>query len=630
VFDWLNAREATQAGIKLADEFSSKAAGRRATPQAFALGAVESVRDLNMNFYKRAKLLNAFRWRLLENGVDKDTALETTQTLVSHLTPVLAKASTTSVPAGTDESEAQEPTPQGTARSLLGRAQDAFRRGDFAQSVELFREHVEAKPARAEVLNTLGVALFKTERYAEAEVEFRNAARKDSNNPDAQGNLGMMQLSRGLFAEAEQSLRRALKLAPDNPETRVNLGLALLQLARIEDARSQFAKVLRAAPRHAQALYGMGLIARAEGQFEMAGSFFNRAMESEPHTARAWAASAGLRKLGGGDRHWLEQGEKFASMSGVPALDRASVHFALGKYYDDTAQYAKAFENFRLANEALKLIASAYDRTARSRTVDDLIRVYTPAALTAGADGAGSDSNRPVFVVGMMRSGTSLVEQILASHQQVGGAGDLHFWCAAFRKHEQTVRFQLPAADLKKKLAGEYLTTLETLDPQAQRIVDKGALNADVLGLIHTVLPNARIIYVQRDPIDTCASCYFQPLSPELNFAMDLADLAHYQREHQRLIDHWRAVLPASSLLVVPYDQLVEDPAGWTRRMLEFLGLPWDESCLQFQNTRRPVLTASYWQVRQKIYRDSVGRWRHYRKYLGPLLELKPGSERRR
>ena len=185
------------------------------------------------------------------------------------------------------------------------------------------------------------------------------------------------------------------------------------------------------------------------------------------------------------------------------------------------------------------------------------------------------------------------------------------------RKHESVIRQELLAEPLPKKLAAEYLRVLAGHSSEALRVVDKAPVNSDYLGLIHSVLPNARMIYVQRDPIDTCLSCYFQQLPNSLNYTMDLSDLAHYYREHRRLVAHWRSVLPPETLLTVPYAELVADQEKWTRRILEFLGLPWDERCLDFHKTERPVTTASTWQVRQKIYKSSVERWRNYKKFIG-------------
>jgi len=253
--------------------------------------------------------------------------------------------------------------------------------------------------------------------------------------------------------------------------------------------------------------------------------------------------------------------------------------------------------------------------------VDDLIRVYTRETISRTESG-GSASVKPIFVVGMMRSGTSLVEQIIASHRAVRGAGELPFWSDAVRQHATAMRQGSLGEPLRNKLAKEYLRILTGHSVDASRIVDKAPVNSDYLGVIHSILPNARIIYMQRDPIDTCLSCYFQQFSPALSFTMDLSDLAHYYREHQRLIAHWRSVLPPGTILDVPYEELIADQEGWTRKILKFLDLEWDERCLDFQSTQRTVATASYWQVRQRIYGDSVGRWRNYKRFIGPLRGL--------
>jgi hypothetical protein len=225
----------------------------------------------------------------------------------------------------------------------------------------------------------------------------------------------------------------------------------------------------------------------------------------------------------------------------------------------------------------------------------------------------------------MMRSGTSLVEQIIASHPAATGAGELEFWNDVVRKHGTVIRRELLGEALRKEVAEDYLRALARHCVDALRVIDKAPINSGYLGVIHSVFPNARIIYMRRDPIDTCLSCYFQQFSPALNFTMDLSDLAHYYREHQRLMAHWRAVLPAGAILDVPYAELVADQEGWTRRILNFVGLEWDQRCLDFHRTERPVVTASYWQVRQRIYSDSVQRWRNYRNFIGPLLDLKEG-----
>jgi len=248
------------------------------------------------------------------------------------------------------------------------------------------------------------------------------------------------------------------------------------------------------------------------------------------------------------DAAWLK-GALEAAAAGLTPVEEAHIRFALGKYYDDVADFTQAFSNYRRGNELQKALAPPYDREGRTHYVDDLIGVYTPEWLATVHPGS-SDSTRPVFVAGMMRSGTSLVEQIIASHAAASGVGEFDFWHIAARKHETVLRHELPAAPLRRKLAGAYLQALKAHSAETMRVVDKATINCDHLGLIHSVFPRARMIYLRRDPVDTCLSCYFQHFfSAAHSFAWDLSDLAHYYREHRRLVDHWRRALPPGVLL---------------------------------------------------------------------------------
>jgi hypothetical protein len=292
----------------------------------------------------------------------------------------------------------------------------------------------------------------------------------------------------------------------------------------------------------------------------------------------------------------------------------------MGKYCDDVNDFARAFQNFKRGNELLKTAAEDYDRRERSHLIDDLIRVYTREALSK-IEIAESSSRKPVFVVGMPRSGTSLAEQIIASHPAAYGAGELYFWATVSAKNKGPTQAIL-SEPTRAKLAKDYLSILDGISANASRVVDKAPVNSDFLGLIYSVFPNARVIYMQRDPIDTCLSCYFQQFLAGLNFTFDLSDLVHYYREHRRIMAHWQAVLPPGFILEVPYEELVADPETWSRKMLEFIGLEWDPRCLEFYTNKRQVATASAWQVRQKIYKNSVERWRNYEKFIGPLKTL--------
>jgi hypothetical protein len=235
---------------------------------------------------------------------------------------------------------------------------------------------------------------------------------------------------------------------------------------------------------------------------------------------------------------------------------------------------------------------------------------------------AGGDaSERPVFIIGMPRSGTSLAEQILASHPQVFGAGEVHFWDQALARLEKEGLDEAAARTLPA-IALDYLTRVGTQAGGLPRVVDKMPANFLYAGLIHAALPRARIIHMQRHPLDTCLSVYCQNFFNVGRYANDLDDLAHYYGEYLALIEHWRAVLPPTTLLEVPYERLIEEQEGWSRKMVEFIGLPWDPRCLDFHQTSRVVITASKWQVRQKLHSGSVGRWHRYEKHLGPLMPL--------
>ncbi|HEY2037178.1 MAG TPA: sulfotransferase [Steroidobacteraceae bacterium] len=362
-------------------------------------------------------------------------------------------------------------------------------------------------------------------------------------------------------------------------------------------------------------------MAGIEGRFDEAEKLYRGALDTDPLQAAAWASLVTLRRMTAADRDWLEGVERTLA-SGVPAVDESRLRFAMGKYFDDLGNFSRAFEQYKRGNELYKLVAAPYARDERTKFVDDMIRAYTQQRLARPLEGI-RESAKPVFVTGMMRSGTSLVEQIIASHSKAAGAGELDFWGNAARQHERIVRYEVANPALAGRLADAYLQTLSRYSAEALRVVDKSTFNSDHLGLIHMALPQARIIYLRRDPVDTCLSCYFQNFANVASFTMDLSDLAHYYREHHRLIMHWRSTLPAGVLLEVPYAELVADPEAWSRRIIEFIGLEWEPRCLEFQQTKRAVVTASHWQVRQRVYSRSVGRWRNYEKYIGPLLELR-------
>jgi tetratricopeptide (TPR) repeat protein len=634
LFKWLDARDATAIGNALADDLELRTESASSGKQHNDAGVDPSAKDLRrflprffqrvdrealplrLNVFQRAKLANTFKWRLLEKGLAQDLVDELTQALVQRLNPTPGAA----VKAGKPVVHAPRRV-SGEVQTLLAKGDACMARGAWTEAVVYYEDLVSIDPRHAIARNNLGAAFCSLGRYADAEDQLRRAIGIDTRMPDAYNNLGIVLRWCGRAIESEQPLRRALKLKPTYVDAQVNLAGTLMLLNRWREAKGLLEKALRSAPRNVAALVALGGIAGPEGRLGEAETLFRHAAEIDPRSPGAWAELARVRKMTPADAEWAKRAEEIAS-GGLAPHDEANIRYAIGKYHDDVGDFARAFRSYRRANELQKMAADPYDRPAHERFVDDMKRIYSREALAQARAGA-SDSRRPVFVVGMPRSGTSLVEHIIASHPAATGAGELPFWSDAMRRHERAIRQGLLDEALRGKLSGAYLRLLAQHSQDAERIVDKATFNSEYLGVIHSVFPNARFIYLERDPIDVCLSAYFQQLSREMNFAMDLSDLAHYYREHQRLVAHWRSVLPPGALLEVPYAQLIADQERWTRTILDFLGLDWNERCLDFTGTERVVLTSSFWQVRQKIYKTSVGRWHNYRKFIGPLAQLR-------
>jgi Sulfotransferase family len=295
------------------------------------------------------------------------------------------------------------------------------------------------------------------------------------------------------------------------------------------------------------------------------------------------------------------------------------LEYALGKACDDLKDYASAIGHFDAANRIDKGVTS-YDRTQQAARVEQLIERYTPEYFARHA-ALGVADPTPVFVLGMPRSGTTLVEQIVSSHPLVAGGGEREYWVRSGLAWEQSGADGLTEAVIHR-LAADYLAELRRVAPHATRVTDKLPYNFLWIGLIHLALPNARIIHCRRHPVDTCLSIYFAHFARRANFGSDRGDLAWEYRQYERLMAHWRAVLSADRLLDVDYETLVADQEAGTRRLIEFSGLEWDDACLRPESNRRVVMTASSWQARQPVYRSSVARWRNYEKWLGELREL--------
>lgn len=542
------------------------------------------------------------------------------------------------------------------ALTNLARAQRAV--GDAAAAADNARQAVALAPGLAEAHIQLGRALLDLEDIENAAESCRRAVALAPRSLDAQVNLGAALTRLDDYAGAAQAYQAALRLKPDRVETLTDFGAVLTKLNHHQDAlrcheratalapksaraHAGHAATLKAAqdvagsaeacrrslalePDNAEILLLLGSNLAALGRFEEAIACHRRVLELKPDRAEARR-----RMVAAGERFEteadMEQLRATATSDTIPPQERIAACFALGSLKDKAGAFDEAFQYIETANRLTRAghVAEGhvFDRVALTRQVDEIMDAFSREFIQAAASHA-DPTELPVFVVGMPRSGTTLVEQILASHALVAGAGELR----DIGGIAIALGFGQPSSDrpewdptVAQREAANYLGVLRTCDGNAVRITDKMPDNIFWLGLIACLFPGARVIFCRRDPRDICLSCYFQSFGAGLSWSNDLEDCAFRAQEVDRLWRHWQGMLPLR-MLELRYETLVGDLEGQSRRLIDFVGLPWDPACLAFHQTARQVMTASLWQVRQPLYASSVGRWRHYRSHLGSLL----------
>jgi tetratricopeptide (TPR) repeat protein len=503
------------------------------------------------------------------------------------------------------------------AQSNLGAA---WRRlGELESAAACFQRALELRPDIAEVWNNLGNVHRDLGNLDEALSAYRRALELKPNFSLAHNGLGNAFQGLGALDDAAANYERSLALDPNNAEALTNLGFTRRLQNRTSDAEIACRRVLEIDPNHSAAVILLAELRSDQGNFQEAEVWFRRANAIEPGSPEAWAGIAGLRRMTTLDTVWLAEAQRILGAK-LPPRREAILRFALGKYFDDTRDYDRAFEQYRRANALARQGRRGYDRSQVTHGIDRLIHSYGDEWFKRSA-GSVISSERPVLIIGMPRSGTTLAEQILAAHADVFGAGELPFWNSVFTRLLVDEGGELDPSSLSG-MANDYLGVLRQLTPDARRVVDKMPGNFLYLGLIHAALPKAKFIHLRRHPIDTCLSIFFQNFSDVHEYASDLDDLAQYYAEYQRLMAHWRRVVPAGVLLEVDYEKLVADPEGESRRLVQFIGLPWDPRCCEFHHSSRTVSTFSKWQARQPINRQSVARWRNYEKFIAPLERL--------
>ncbi len=550
---------------------------------------------------------------------------------------------------------ATSPDPQ-----LVQRAQAAERAGRLPEAETLFRELLARHGELPQVMHALGLVLHRMGRSDEAIELLRQAAERAPDDAMVRNNLANLLNERGHQRRALAAYEDALRLQPDYVNARFNLARLYERADRLEEAEQHLREVVRLAPNDAGAwnalaavlsrqgdlsatraaverayaldprspdvLVHMGVLHMLDGDADGANQWYERALAADPGFVGVYEKISGTRRFGEADRPFIE---RVAGLLDNPSLEqraRAALHFALGKMYDDCGEYDRAFGHYREGNR-LRPPRVPFDRERFAGFIDAQMRVFDQRWFAERA-GHGHESTLPVFIVGMMRSGTTLAEQLLASHPQVLGAGELPTfptlaeglprWLGSTASYPECAR-EMDASRLRA-FAEEYLQRLPANAREVQRVTDKLPFNFLHLGLIASVFPRASLVYCERSAVDVCLSNYFQSFTGGFTFTGDLLDIAFVYRQHERLMTHWRAVL-GERVLGVRYEAVVTDLGQSARRLVAHCGLPWDDEVLRYTENRRSVATASTWQVRQPVYTRSMERWRNYERHIGPLLE---------
>jgi len=474
--------------------------------------------------------------------------------------------------------------------SALMLAGSIARRGsNFGQAISFFKKVVALKPNLLEAHLSLGAACSEAGEHEEAIKHFRHVLAQDPGMVAALGALGKCYTAMGKAELALPFFEKATKLRPNHPDLRRDHADALIALGRMDEA----AVILREN------------IARG---FHVAASY-QSLVETRTLSGEPVELAQILEALAAGNR--TEQ-------------DRVLLHHAAGMIMNDLGRYEEAVEHFEAGKAAA---GHSFDLEALRRRFDMRIAAFTPEVLSSKAAFA-NPSDVPVFIVGMPRSGTTLTEQICASHPAVHGAGELSKLGDLMRAAgyafapDGTVQKQPQAltADEARSLSTAYLDFVRRTSPSSARIVDKMPHNFQLVGMIALLFPNARVIHCTRDPIDNCLSCFFTPFNKKHSYNSDLRTLGLYYREYRRLMRHWETLLPGR-IYECNYETMIADQEAESRRLIDFLGLPWDDACLRYYETDRSVTTPSRWQVRQPIYKTSVKRWKKYENKIQPLIE---------
>ena len=500
--------------------------------------------------------------------------------------------------------------------------------GRLDEAEESYRRALHINPNYAEAHYNLGISLHSLGRPAETESCCRRAIELKPNYFEAHNNLGVTLYELGRPHEAEASYRRSIEINPEYPEAHNNLGNVFMFMGRLIEAEASYRRAIDTKPDFADAYSNCGSVLMELGKTEEAKNLIYKAIELAPGAARNLVIAMLYISFQQDDPRLKQLEAVYDKRESLPLEEKIRLNFAMGKAMENIGQYDRSFSAYEEGNR-LHFQKHPFDEAEDDRFIEKLCAILT-ADLFKQSDAIEKtlppiqDKRVPIFIVGMLRSGTTLIEQILASHPAVYGAGELTTM-DDFVKKAKLITFEFidwkEALLALRKLGQEYLDQLFKFAPDVDYISDKMPGNYVHLGLIHLMFPNAKIIHAMRDPMDTCFSCYAIRFTLGHEYSYDLGALGRQYLRYSKLMKHWHEVLPPGRILHVHYEDNISDPEQEARRMLEYLGLPWDPACLKFHESDRVVRTASVAQVRKPIYSSSVGRWKSFKEHLGLLFE---------
>ncbi|OGT33063.1 MAG: hypothetical protein A2W28_05925 [Gammaproteobacteria bacterium RBG_16_51_14] len=501
--------------------------------------------------------------------------------------------------------------------------------GRASEAVAVLEQALRLQPDYAQAQYNLGVLFQDLGHYVRAEEAFRAALRLEPFLPQVHLKLGEVLTRQRRDDAAVSSLQRACELDPDNPAVVIHLAEALRDCGRTEQGIALLQEVLGRHPKLIPILTALGGLLHTAGRINESETVFRQALALNGESSAACLGLSRIRRFSRDDTDIIEA-MVMRMLDSQPQLQdpaRTNICFALGKIHDDCGDHERAFACYSEAN-ALQHKQTAYDRERHEQRINDTIAVFTGAFL-AESSSLGTREKLPVFIVGMPRSGTTLTEQIIASHPQVAGAGELEYFTSISGQLLSLLATEQPyprcCRSLDSKTTADlirnYLSLLRRHSSSASLVTDKMPGNYQHLGLIRLLFPQAPIIHCRRDPLDVCLSIFFQHFANGHDYAYDLLDIGHCYLQYARLMAHWRKVLPGP-YLEIQYQDLVENQEVKSRALIDFCGLEWNDACLAFHQHQRDIRTASNWQVRQPVFTSSVRRWQHYEKQLRPLIEL--------